>query len=111
MHCIVFCRFLFWSSQAKIERANVDGSGRIPIVVGLTKQYGLALDFDLERLYWCSSTNDVSSLEYVNFDGRLVHVAHLGVSHCGVNQCGPLWCVVVGGQCGPLWCVYLHRYV
>lgn len=76
----MFCRILFWSDPgysnflSKIERANVDGSERILIVANLTaKIYGLALDYDGERLYWCSTTIESSStLEYVNFDGRLV---------------------------------------
>lgn len=71
-------RILFWSDSnsdaSKIERAKMDGSGRSLVVTNLaTKLYGLALDYDLERLYWCSTTTENESfLEYVNFDGRLV---------------------------------------
>ena len=58
--------------HSKIERANLDGTERTPIVTNLIQPHGLALDFDLQRLYWCNTDDSilVSSLEYVNFDGR-----------------------------------------
>ena len=73
----LFIRILFWSTRGTIERANLDGSGRTTIVSVQAKVYGLTLDFDLNRLYWCSYTKSstksyTSSLEYVNLDGRSV---------------------------------------
>ena len=69
---MLLCRILFWTTQGKIERANVDGDYRVTIASVSTKLYGLALDFDSEHIYWCaySTTNKISSLEYANFDGR-----------------------------------------
>lgn len=65
-------RLLFWSDwgeHARIERANMDGSGRTAVVTTeLVHPNGLALDFDEGRLYWCDGYNDV--IEYANFDGR-----------------------------------------
>ena len=64
---------MFWSDRGedlpKIERANLDGSDRMVVIVqDLIRPHGLALDFDLDRLYWCDATRDV--IEYANFDGR-----------------------------------------
>jgi hypothetical protein len=56
--------------MSRIERANDDGSMRVLITNVAARIYGLALDYDLEHLYWCTA----SSLEYANFDGRLVMV-------------------------------------
>lgn len=56
----------------RIEKANVNGSGRVCAVGNLTgKVHGLAIDYELERLYWCiHMTNGSSTLEYANIDGR-----------------------------------------
>lgn len=65
-------RVLFWSdwgSPPTIERANLDGTERTAIVTQhLVRPHGLALDFDLDRLYWCDAGHDV--IEYVDLDGK-----------------------------------------
>lgn len=64
---------MFWSDRGddepKIECANLDGSKRRAVITrDLIRPHGLALDFDLDRLYWCDALRDV--IEYANFDGR-----------------------------------------
>lgn len=57
-----------WGSRPEIERANLDGSGRTPIVSDdLVFPNGLALDYELNRLYWCDAGTD--RIEYCDFDG------------------------------------------
>lgn len=72
------CRWLFWSdvdsdydnANSKIERANLDGSERIVIVESESVHItGLALDMELDRLYWCNAQR-ISTIEYAAFDGR-----------------------------------------
>ena len=56
-------------SRPEIERANLDGSGRTSIVSDdLVFPNGLALDYELNRLYWCDAGTD--RIEYCDFDGR-----------------------------------------
>lgn len=64
--------FMFWAdwSQApKIERAYMDGSERRSIIdseLGLPT--GLAVDFDLKKLYWADAQQD--RIEMCDFDGK-----------------------------------------
>ena len=73
------CRLLFWSdvdgdyvnANSKIERANLDGSERMVIVESESAHItGLALDMELDRLYWCSAAQEISTIEYAALDGR-----------------------------------------
>ena len=58
-----------WGALPRIERANLDGSGRVAIVTKhLGRPHGLALDYDLDLLYWCDAVLDV--IEYVDLDGK-----------------------------------------
>ena len=71
--CIVQFSLLFWTelseSHPVIGRANLDGSERIIIVdTGLRLPNGLAVDYELNRLYWCDAKTHL--IEYSNFDGR-----------------------------------------
>ena len=63
---------MFWAdlgSAPRIERANLDGSGRSIIVAkDIERPHGLALDFDLRRLYWSDATLD--TIEFVDYSGR-----------------------------------------
>lgn len=66
------CRFLFWSdwgSRPQIRRANLDGTHVVPIVTDhIMRPHGLALDFDLGRLYWCDAFLD--TIEHTDLYGR-----------------------------------------
>ncbi len=72
MGVVYHYRIMFWTdwgSNPKIERANLDGSDRVAIVTAhLDRPHGLALDFELERVYWCDANRDV--IEYVDINGR-----------------------------------------
>ncbi|XP_053699069.1 low-density lipoprotein receptor-related protein 4 [Sabethes cyaneus] len=63
--------YMFWSdwgSNPLIERAGMDGSGRVTLVSeNLQWPNGLALDTDNHRLYFVDG--GTKALEYVNFDG------------------------------------------
>ncbi|EDS40963.1 low-density lipoprotein receptor [Culex quinquefasciatus] len=63
--------FMFWSdwgSNPLIERAGMDGTGRVTLVSeNLQWPNGLALDIDSHKLYFVDGGTKL--LEYVNFDG------------------------------------------
>ena len=68
-----------WGAYPRIERANLDGSERVAIVSdGLNYPNGLAIDYELEKLYWCDG---FGYIEYCDFDGRCVCVC---VCVCGL---------------------------
>ena len=58
-----------WGEQAKIERANLDGSDRMPIITtDLGWPNGVIIDHDGGRLYWADAKKDV--IESSNALGR-----------------------------------------
>lgn len=63
---------MFWSelgSTPKVQRANLDGTEVTTLVHrDINLPIGLALDFDLDRLYWCDAERNV--IEYVNLNGQ-----------------------------------------
>ena len=57
-----------WGEPAKIERASMDGSDRTVLHdTGLTWPNGLAIDYQLQRLYWADAFTD--RIEYSSVDG------------------------------------------
>ncbi|XP_013407657.1 low-density lipoprotein receptor-related protein 2-like [Lingula anatina] len=68
-------RLMFWTDwgqNPRIERAGMDGSGRVSIVT--TKLFwpnGLAIDLPTKRLYFCDAHMDY--IEFVNYDGTGRH--------------------------------------
>ena len=72
-----------WGEPAKIERASMDGSDRTVLHdTGLTWPNGLAIDYQLQRLYWADAFTD--KIEYSSVDGTgreiLLTSAH-GLQH------------------------------
>ncbi|XP_064475155.1 prolow-density lipoprotein receptor-related protein 1-like [Ornithodoros turicata] len=65
--------YIFWSdwgNPPKIERAALDGSGRITVVdTSIQLINDLALDLEEDKLYWCDSRSDV--IERINLDGTM----------------------------------------
>ena len=48
---------MFWSNwldKPRLERANLDGSGRVAIVTDVGRVSGLTIDFDDQRLFWAN---------------------------------------------------------
>lgn len=62
---------MYWTDSGvvdKIERASMDGTGRIAIhSTGLTLPYGLTIDIDTQTLYWTDYSRSV--IEKSNADG------------------------------------------
>ena len=57
-----------WGTPAKIEKAAMDGSMRQLVVNdSLLWPNGLAIDFQLNKLYWADAKHD--RIERSNFDG------------------------------------------
>ena len=57
-----------WGEPAMIERASMDGSDRKVLHdTGLTWPNGLAIDYQLQRLYWADGFHD--RIEYSSVDG------------------------------------------
>ena len=72
-----------WGEPAKIERASMDGKDRIVLHnTSLTWPNGLAIDYQLQRLYWADAFTD--RIEYSSVDGTgreiLLTSAH-GLQH------------------------------
>ena len=60
-----------WGEPAMIERASMDGSGRVVLHnTGLTWPNGLAIDYQLQRLYWADAFTDRIEYSSVNGTGR-----------------------------------------
>lgn len=61
-----------WGSTAKIERANLDGSGRVTIVsTSLTWPNGITIDYERELIYWVDASDTTSdTIEYCDFNGN-----------------------------------------
>ena len=79
---------MFWSdwesSRPRIERASMSGENRrnlfdIQRVAGGGWPNGLALDFDVERLYWIDARSN--SIHTVTYDGLDHHVVVHGTEH------------------------------
>lgn len=68
------CRLMFWTdwgSNAKIERANMDGSERVTLVnTSLTWPNGITIDYEMERIYWVDADNSTRAIEYCDFNGN-----------------------------------------
>lgn len=58
-----------WGSPPKIEKAGMDGSQRITFISSnITWPNGLAIDYDINRLYWADG--GTKSIEYIGLDGK-----------------------------------------
>lgn len=58
-----------WGDSAVIERAAMDGHDREVIVhQNLTWPNGLAIDYEMQRLYWADA--GTKTIEYANLDGQ-----------------------------------------
>lgn len=58
-----------WGSDARIERAGMDGSNRqILHRTNLLWPNGITLDYSQQRVYWIDAAHDI--LEYSSMDGR-----------------------------------------
>ena len=57
-----------WGSDPKIERADMDGENKITVASnGLTQPFGITVDYDSLKIYWCDSGNNI--IEYASLDG------------------------------------------
>ena len=72
-----------WGEVAKIEKAGMDGQGRVEIInTDLVWPNGLALDYEAQRLYWADANLD--KIEYANLDGSgrtLLETGETGLLH------------------------------
>ena len=64
-------RYLYWTdwgTQAKVERASMDGQDRIALITtDLTSPYGITIDYVEQKIYWVDAFLD--KIEYSNTDG------------------------------------------
>ena len=60
-----------WGYDAKIERANMDGTGRLVLVnTSITWPNGITIDYDRELVYWVDAGNITHGIEYCDFNGN-----------------------------------------
>ena len=64
-------RYMFWTDWGEpslIERASMDGKGRIVLhSVGINQPLGVTCDYEAQRVYWCDSGFD--RIEFSFYDG------------------------------------------
>ena len=62
---------MYWTdfgNPGKIERASMDGTGRVVLHdAGLSQPNGIAVDIQLQRVYWIDAVEQI--IEYSNVDG------------------------------------------
>jgi len=82
LYSFSFSRWIYWTdwgTPPKIERAAMDGSSRRVIISdSLVWPNGIALDFELSKLYWADAKLD--KIEMANYDGsdrRVVVESHM----------------------------------
>ena len=57
-----------WGENPKIERADMDGQNRITLINDTLQQpFGITIDHEHHRIYWCDSGNNL--IEYASLDG------------------------------------------
>ena len=60
-----------WGSNPQIERADMDGSNRTAIINdGLLQPFGITVDYDGLKIYWCDYGNNIIQYADLNGDGR-----------------------------------------
>lgn len=67
----LFSRFMYWTEwggRPKIDRAAMDGSGRITLVPNVGRANGLTIDYAERRLYWTDL--DTTLIESSNMLGE-----------------------------------------
>uniref|UniRef100_A0A8D9BTS8 Very low-density lipoprotein receptor n=1 Tax=Cacopsylla melanoneura TaxID=428564 RepID=A0A8D9BTS8_9HEMI len=72
-----------WGDTPKIERAGMDGSHRVPVIVsGIKWPNGLTLDLVQKRLYWVDAKlNEISSCDYNGERRRLILYSPRALAH------------------------------
>lgn len=66
------CRYMYWTEwggKPKIDRAAMDGTGRITLVADVGRANGLTIDYAERRLYWTDL--DTTLIESSNMLGNL----------------------------------------
>ena len=75
-------RYLYWSDwgqEARIERANLDGSERAQYIYNdVSKPWGLTIDYRNHVLYWCDMESKRIEAVDLLFYKRRVVVANAG---------------------------------
>ena len=57
-----------WGKDPKIERADMDGENRMTLISdGLLQPFGITVDYEELRIYWCDSGNNF--IEHASLDG------------------------------------------
>ena len=60
-----------WGYNAKIERANMDGTARLVLInTSITWPNGITIDYDRELIYWVDAGNLTLGIEYCDFNGN-----------------------------------------
>ena len=81
--CYRYMYWTDWGEVAKIEKAGMDGQGRVAIIdTDLIWPNGLALDYDTQTLYWADANLD--KIEYATVDGSgrtLLETSETGLLH------------------------------
>lgn len=69
--CVLFSSFMYWTEwggRPKIDRAAMDGTGRITLVPSVGRANGLTIDYAERRLYWTDL--DTTLIESSNMLGE-----------------------------------------
>ena len=77
---------IYWGDvgSGDIRRANLDGSGQIPLIGGLSSPVDVALDLSGGKMYWTDQGS--GDIRPANLDGSgqevLIRGLNLGLTHC-----------------------------
>lgn len=70
VHFFSFMYWTEWGGRPKIDRAAMDGTGRITLVLNVGRANGLTIDYAERRMYWTDL--DTMLIESSNMLGKIL---------------------------------------
>jgi len=75
-----------WGNDPKIEMTSLSGQRRqVLVATGLSRPFGMAIDFKSDRLFWIDSDRGViGSINLFGHNNRRLHVHMVGATFHGI---------------------------
>ncbi|XP_021948531.2 low-density lipoprotein receptor-related protein 1 isoform X4 [Folsomia candida] len=104
---------LFWADIVKgqVERATLDGLNR-KLIAADVKASDVTVDLENQRLYWCTSNDQIESVKYDGTDKKLVYSGSLITSqlHSPIVDKGFLYWVDIGETGGTIMALSVKNF-